>query len=73
MIKEENTNINPSSKLHGDLELIRLPELCKLSTLKPSTVAKAIRNKSMPLPFKILGVNVWSKLEVISWIYSQRQ
>lgn len=70
------TNINNADNSvikQGDLELIRLPELCKLCTLKPSTVAKAIKMGTMPKPFKILNLNAWSKQEIIAWIYSQRQ
>ncbi len=71
-----NTKISDNKgdiKQQGDLELIRLPELCMLCTLKPSTVAKAVRMGTMPKPFKLLNVNVWSKQEILSWIYSQRQ
>lgn len=71
-----NSEIHPNNKQvqNGDLELIRLPELCKLTTLKPSTVFKGIKNGSIPKPYKLLGrINCWSLGEVMIWIDSQRQ
>ncbi len=74
MLNTTNINNADSSVIkRGDLELIRLPELCKLSTLKPSTIAKAIKMGTLPRPFKIMNLNVWNKQEIIDWIYSQRQ
>ena len=55
------------------LNLIRIKELCELTTLKRSTVFKAIRNSLMPKPIKLLGkINCWDKAEIIKWLESMR-
>lgn len=55
-------------------ELIRLSEVCNLTTLKRSTIFKAIRQNTMPQPIKLLGkINAWKKQEIIDWINDQRK
>jgi predicted DNA-binding transcriptional regulator AlpA len=67
--KQDISNQKPLS----EMDLIRLPELSRLTTLKPSTIFKGIKNKTIPQPFKLLGINLWDKQEVLNWISSQRQ
>ena len=69
-IKLSNTN---NSTANNELLLIRLNQLCQLTTLKPSTIFKSIKNGNLPKPIKLLGVNVWDKQEILNWINSQRQ
>lgn len=70
-INQENSVQNPER----ELTLIRLNELCALTTLKPSTVFKCLKNGSIPKPaVKLLGkINCWDKNEILSWLDSQRQ
>lgn len=56
-----------------NIELIRLKELCQLTTLKPSTIFKAMKQRTIPAPMKIFGkINVWKKQEILDWLNSQR-
>ncbi len=67
---QDNSVQNPVK----ELTLIRLNELCKLTTLKPSTVFKCIKNGSIPRPWKLLGkINVWDKQEILTWLDSKKQ
>ncbi len=56
-----------------NMDLIRMNEVCILTTLKPATIWKAIRNGKMPRPIKMLGrLNCWHRQEIIDWIESMR-
>ena len=68
-----NENVQTSDQSVNEISLIRLAEVSRLTTLRNSTIFKAIKNKTMPRPIKLLGVNVWDKQEILSWINSQRQ
>jgi predicted DNA-binding transcriptional regulator AlpA len=58
----------------NQLTLIRINELCELTTLKRSTIFKAIKQNTLPKPIKLLGkINAWDKQEIINWLESQRQ
>lgn len=57
----------------SDIELIRLKDLCQLTTLKPSTIFKAMKEKTIPAPMKLFGrINVWNKQEIVDWLNSQK-
>ncbi|HMT03412.1 MAG TPA: AlpA family phage regulatory protein [Burkholderiales bacterium] len=56
------------------LDLIRVNELCELTTLKRSTIFKAIKQNMLPRPIKLLGkINAWDRQEIINWLESQRR
>lgn len=64
---------NELSKPIGEMNLIRLAEVSQLTTLRPSTIFKAIKNNTMPKPIKLLGrINAWDKDEILNWLESMR-
>ena len=55
------------------IDLIRIKELCELTTLKRSTIFKGIKQKTIPAPIKLLGkINAWDKTEILVWLESMR-
>lgn len=59
---------------YDQIQLIRLEEVCRLSTLKKSTIFKCIKQGTIPKPMKLLGkINCWNKNEILAWLNSQRQ
>lgn len=59
--------------MEDKIDLIRLNQLCELTTLKKSTVFKAIKNKTLPAPIKLLGkINAWPRRQIIDWLEAQK-
>jgi predicted DNA-binding transcriptional regulator AlpA len=65
--------VSGNQKPISEMNLIRITEVCALSTLKRSSIFKAIKNRSMPQPIKLLGrINAWDKNEILIWLESMR-
>ncbi len=71
MAKKESNTTQRSDLDH--LALMRIEDICQLTTLKKSSIFKAIKNGSIPKPIKLMGkINAWYRSEVINWVESMR-
>ena len=55
------------------MALIKLKEVCELTSLKPSTIFKHIRTGRFVKPYKLFGrINAWKRANVLNWLEEQK-